>query len=48
MELKKERGDHEEDDVGIERTTHDNAEAKTHVEEIKSERVDDERGHKPA
>jgi hypothetical protein len=29
MELKKERGDHEEDDVGIERTTHDNAEAKT-------------------
>ena len=48
MELKKERGDHEEDGIKVERTTHDNAETKPHVEEIKIEKIEDERGHKPA
>jgi hypothetical protein len=42
MEQKKEQNEHEEEGARVTRTTYDDPETKTHVEEIKIEQTEEE------
>jgi hypothetical protein len=47
MEPKKKHSEHEENGARVERTTYDDPETKTHVEEVKIEKTEDEPSRRP-